>query len=286
MHFSFVYIYLLLTLFITESQVKGQVFCGNRPTVKWYQLKTDSLSVIFPSELESQARDISKSGHWILQHQNKLGDQHKRISIILQNQTTIANGYVGIAPRRSEFFMMPELSNIELTSIPWHLQLSLHEMRHVAQFNNFNKGVAKAAGFLLGEQGQAVAMNAIIPNWFWEGDAVNQETQFTGQGRGRLPHFFNGYRSLWLDNKDYRFQKLRNGSLRDYVPDHYQLGYILVQYGENNYGKDFWRNVTQRALKMQSPAYAFQHAIKKESRQNYRQFTRSAFKYYKDSSYL
>ena len=266
-----------------NTEIAAQVFGGNRPSTKWYQIKTDSLRIIFPKELESQARDISKSGHWILQHQNKLGHRHKNISIILQNQTTIANGYVGMAPRRSEFFMMPELSNIELTSIPWHLQLSLHEMRHVAQFNNFNKGIARSMGWLLGEQGQALGMNAIIPNWFWEGDAVNQETQFTGQGRGRLPFFFNGYRSLWLENKNYNFQKLRSGSFKHYIPDHYQLGYLMVQYGENKFGNQFWKNVTHRALKLQSPVYSFQHAIKQESKLNYRKFVRNAFDFYKDS---
>jgi hypothetical protein len=283
MHSYIRYIFILVTWLCFITALSAQEFGGNRTCTKWYQLKTDSLRIIFPKELETQAKDISKSGHWILQQQNPLGNKHKRISIILQNQTTISNGYVGIAPRRSEFFMMPELSNIELTSLPWHLQLSLHEMRHVAQFNNFNRGVAKGMGLLLGEQGQALSMNAIIPNWFWEGDAVNQETQFTGQGRGRLPFFFNGYRSLWMANTNYRFQKLRCGSLRHYIPDHYQLGYLLVNYGEYKYGNDFWKKVTHRALKPQSPVYSFQHAIKKESGLNYRGFIRNAFNYYKDS---
>jgi hypothetical protein len=280
-------IFTILIIFcIINKPVSAQIFGGNRPSTQWHQLKTDSLRIIFSKEMEGQAKDILKSAHWFLQHENKLGNRFKPLDIILQNTTTIANGYVGLAPRRSEFFMMPELSNIELTSIPWHLQLSVHEIRHLSQFNNFNKGISRWMGVFLGEQGQALGMNAMIPDWFWEGDAIMQETQMTGQGRGRLPFFFNGYRSLWLGNKNYSFQKLRNGSLRHYVPDHYQLGYLLVQHGENLYGKQFWRKVTDRALRIQSPVYSFQQSVKKESSIRYRAFVKDAFQYYKDSFQL
>jgi len=279
--------YIILILFcVIYIPVSGQIFGGNRPSTQWYQLKTDSLRVIFSKEMEGQARDIIKSSHWFLQHENSLGKKYKLLDIILQNRTTIANGYVGLAPRRSEFFMMPELSNIELTSLPWHIQLSVHEIRHLSQFNNFNKGIARGMGVFLGEQGQALGMNAIIPDWFWEGDAIMQETKLTGQGRGRLPYFFNGYRSLWMGNKNYSFQKLRNGSLRHYIPDHYQLGYLLIQYGENRYGNDFWKKVTHRALNIQSPVYSFQQSIKKESRLSYRAFLQEAFQSYRDSFHI
>lgn len=262
---------------------KAQVFGGLRPSLKWYQIKTDSLRIVFPKSLLKEAKEISQAGHWALQHQQSLGNKHKSITILLQHQTTISNGYVGLAPRRSEFFMMPELSNYQLTSIPWHIQLTLHELRHISQFNNFNRGFPKGMGLFLGEQGSAIAMNAIIPNWFWEGDAVNQETKMSAQGRGRLPYFYNGYRSLWLENKKYGYQKLRNGSLKDYVPDHYQLGYLLVNFAERKYGADIWKRITHSALNVPSIFYPFQHAVKKHTKLSYPKFVRKAFEYHQDS---
>ena len=125
-------LYLLCCTFLfSQFSVQAQVFGGLRPSLKWYQLKTDSFRIVFPKSLLLEAKEISKAGHWALQQQPSLGNKHQNITILLQHQTTISNGYVGIAPRRSEFFMMPELSNYQLTSIPWHIQLTLHEVRHV-----------------------------------------------------------------------------------------------------------------------------------------------------------
>jgi hypothetical protein len=52
------------------------------------------------------------------------------------------------------------------------------------------------------EDGYALASNAAVPDWFFEGDAVYQETVLSEQGRGRLPQFLNAYPSLWLSGKD------------------------------------------------------------------------------------
>ena len=66
---------------------------------------------------------------------------------------------------------------------------------------------------LFGQDGLDLAINASIPNWFYEGDAVYNETILTNQGRGRLPLFINAYPSLWYAGKNYSWMKLRNGSL-------------------------------------------------------------------------
>ena len=42
---------------------------------------------------------------------------------------------------------------------------------------------------LFGENGRALANAAAIPDWFFEGDAVYNETLMSTQGRGRLPYF-------------------------------------------------------------------------------------------------
>ncbi|RYZ47391.1 MAG: hypothetical protein EOP49_21485, partial [Sphingobacteriales bacterium] len=74
--------------------------------------------------------------------------------------------------------------------------------------------------------------------------------------------------------------KLRNGSLKDYVPNHYQLGYLLVNYGYMKYGADFWKKVTQDASTFKGLIYPFQQAIKRHSGVSFNTFRSEALKYY------
>jgi hypothetical protein len=160
----------------------------------------------------------------------------------------------------------------------------VHEYRHVQQFSNFQQGPAKFAWILLGEQGQGLLNAMTVPDWFFEGDAVFQETSVTEQGRGRLPDFFNGYRSLWKEGKSYSYQKLRNGSYIDYVPNHYQLGFMLVAHGREAYGPEFWKNVTRDAVRLKPFFYPLQGAVRRHSGVSYKQFVQDAFDRFRDDS--
>lgn len=260
----------------------SQVFGGNPPSLKWRQIKTDTAKIIFPSGLDSQAQRIASIVHWIAANKPvSLGNQLHRINIVLQNQTSIANGYVALGPYRSEFLMTPDMNNFEEGSMPWGDQLSVHEYRHVMQFNNFRNGLSKAMYYLFGQEGLDLAINASIPNWFYEGDAVYYESVLTHQGRGRLPLFMNAFPSLWQYGKKYSWMKLRNGSFKDYVPNHYYLGYLLVNYGREKYGADFWTKVTHDASAYKGLFYPFQRAIKKYAGVEYKAFYKQAFDYYK-----
>ena len=272
--------WLLLT-----GYAQSQVFGGTPPSQKWKQINTDSVRIIFPAGLDSQANRAASIAHYMAsQKPVSLGDQLKKINIVLQNQTTIANGYAGLGPFRSEFFLTPVLNNFQEGSIGWTDQLAIHEYRHVQQFNNFNNGLSKAMKFLFGEDGYTLAINAAIPDWFYEGDAVYNETVLTNQGRGRLPLFLNAYPSLWQAGKKYSWMKLRNGSLKDYVPNHYYLGYLLVNYGREKYGIDFWTKVTKDASAYKGLLYPFQAAIKRHAGIEYKKFREEAFDFYKRKS--
>ena len=137
---------------------------------------------------------------------------------------------------------------------------------------------------MFGEEGYALAINASIPDWFYEGDAVYNETVLSRQGRGRLPFFMNTYPSVWNAGKNYSWMKLRNGSWKDYVPGHYHLGYMFVNYGYEKYGLDFWEKVTRDASAFKGLFYPFQAAIKRHAHVDYKTFKKEAFDYYKKSS--
>ncbi|MDB5199960.1 MAG: hypothetical protein JWO92_1923 [Chitinophagaceae bacterium] len=274
---------LLLLLFFISSISYAQQFGGNPPSVKWSQVNTADVRIIFPQQLDSSATRIANIISYISgPMQRTIGSRQKKISIVLKNQTTISNGFVTLAPFHSEFFLTPLQNSFELGSIPWIEALSVHEFRHVQQFNNFNVGLSKLFHILFGEAGQAFANNVAVPNWFFEGDAVFNETNVTMQGRGRLPFFYNAFRSLWQADRKYSWMKLRNGSYKDFVPDHYPLGYLLVAYGREKYGDEFWKDVTQDAAAFKGLFYPFQKAIKKYSGKNYVQFRTDAMNYFKD----
>lgn len=276
----------LCVLFLTVAGlVNAQRFGGTPPGVSWKQINTDTVRVIYPSGLDSQAQRVAALAHYQAATKNaSLGDQVHKINVVLQNQTTIANGYVGLGPYRSEFYMTPSLNNFNLGSLSWTDQLAIHEFRHVEQFNNFRNGWSKAFYRLFGEEGLALAVNAAVPDWFFEGDAVYNETVLSKQGRGRLPLFLNAYPALWNADKKYSWMKLRNGSMKDFVPDHYNLGYLLVNYGYEKYGLDFWQKVTHDASAFKGLFYPFQKAIKKQTGLSYEAFRNTAFDYYRNSS--
>ena len=259
----------------------AQQFGGNPSSLKWKQINTDTVRVIFPAGIEPTANRVATLIHDLQKnHFSTIGSTLRKINIVLQNQNTLANGYVGLAPWRSEFYLYPPQNSFEQGSINWADKLAIHEYRHVQQFSNFNVGLSKVASIILGQEGQAVANRASVPDYFFEGDAVFNETILTQQGRGRQPLFLNGYKTLFNQNKKYSYQKLRNGSFKNYVPDHYQLGYLLVGYGREKYGGDFWRNVSQDAARFKPLIYPWQGAVKKFTGIPYKQFVSDAFNYY------
>lgn len=260
---------------------KAQEFGGNPPSVKWQQINTDTVRVIFPQGYDAKAQRIAGIVHLLQKNYSKtIGERIRKVSIVLQDQTLMSNGYVGLAPYRSEFYLAPPQDPFRLGAVNWADMLAVHEFRHVQQFSNFDKGLSRLAHIILGEEGQLVANSAAVPDWFFEGDAVFNETKLTQQGRGRLPFFLGTYRSLFMADKKYSYMKLRNGSLRDYVPTHYELGYLLVGYGRKKYGEDIWQKVTNDAAGFKPLFYPFQGAVKKHMGLSYNQFVKDALDYY------
>lgn len=247
----------------------AQQFGGNPPSLKWRQINTDTVRIIFPGGLEQQGQRVANLVNYIERYnRTSIGDRHKKVSIVLQNQTLESNGYVMLGPFRSEFYLTPPPAATDLGSLKWEEQLALHEYRHVLQNSNFRQGASKVVSYILGEMGQAAATNIAVPNWFWEGDAVTMETELSPQGRGRLPSFFNGFRALTLEQKEYNFMKMRNGSYKDYVPDHYDLGYLMSVYGRNHYGQTFWKDVTTDAVRYRGVFYPFSQSLKRRTGHN------------------
>jgi len=271
----------LLLPFVGIMPLPAQQFGANPPSIKWRQLKTDSINILFPKGAEDAAFDIAgeiqqlqRSGSF------SLGHKFENPPIVLQTQTTNSNGYVGLGPYRSEFYLSAPMDAMDLGSIDWAKTLALHEYRHVIQYNNINRGVIRTIDWLLGDNARSLLSDMAVPNWFFEGDAVFNETIHSRQGRGRLPRFMNAYQVLDKDGKQYNYEKLRNGSYKDYIPGHYELGYLLVSYGYHRFGPSFWPQVIKAASGYKGLFYPFQKAIDRVAGISFREFRDAAFKDY------
>lgn len=272
---TFVFSFLLLSS-------KAQQFGAFPPSTKWRQIKTDTARIIFEGAVDSEAQNVAAIIHKANRiNVNPLGDKVRRISILMHKNTTVANGYVALGPFRSEYYLIPGSNVFEFGHTPWWQTLAVHEYRHVHQYSNFNTGLSRVASAIFGQEGQA-AFNALaIPGWFFEGDAVHSETIETTQGRGRAPNFFNGFKAIWHEGRNYSWTKIRNGSLKDRIPNHYPLGYMLVNYGYEKYGADFWRKVNQDALTLHGLFGFYGASIKKYSGENWTQYRTNALNFYK-----
>src|SRR3546814_3046559 len=78
------------------------------PSVKWSQINEESFNLIYPIELQHEAQQAAN----ILKNQvqyisSDLGIKPRKITIILQNRNVEGNGYVQLAPRKSELYTTP-----------------------------------------------------------------------------------------------------------------------------------------------------------------------------------
>ncbi len=263
----------IICILCAANGLSAQQFGAFPPSTKWKQINSDTVRIIFSSGADAQAARIATIIHKAAADTFfALGNKLRKINVVLHSNTTLANGYVGLGPFRSEFYLVPGSNVFDFGNLSWDENLAVHEYRHVQQYNNFKNGLAKGFSFLFGEQGQALANALAVPDWFFEGDAVHTESALTPQGRGRQPYFLSGYKSLWQDRRRYSYLKLRNGSLKNYVPNHYQLGYLLVNYGYEKYGTEFWKKVSHDASAFRGLFYPFQRAVKKYSGKSFPAF--------------
>ncbi len=274
---------LLTTTVLMIVFVHAQQFGGNPSSTRWNQVNTDTVRVIFPQGFDAKAKRIASVVHYLQKNYSKtIGTSLRKISIVIQDQGLVSNGYVGLGPYRSEFYVTPPQDPFDLGAVSWTDNLAVHEFRHVQQYSNFNKGLAKFASSVFGEEAQALANAAAIPDWFFEGDAVFNETRLTQQGRGTLPSFMSSYQSVFNNGRNYSYAKMRNGSLRQYVPNHYDLGYLLVAYGRKKYGDDSWRDITADAAAFKPLFYPFQGSFKKHTGAEFNLFVKEAMTYYRE----
>ena len=234
-------------------------------SIKWRQLKTSNFRIIYPENYKDRALKyiaaLESSGKYTLATFNK-GQKIPVFNIVLHNKSTMANAMVLPVPLHGDFFDIPGQT---LYPQRWEYQLALHEYRHYSQFRKLYTGFGKGLYYVFGQMGPAALLGGFVPLWFLEGDAVVNETLHSKSGRGRSPGFWMDLKAQLIEKKVYKYDKAVLGSYKDYVPDHYTLGYQLLLYGIKNWGYEMWNFALSRVAGRPYYIKPFVNGIKKYS---------------------
>ncbi len=239
-----------LFFFIITTSLQAQF----APGVNWKKLESDHFTLIFPEEIEEQARSVLQRAEEV--YRRELVDfgkaRESRWPLILTNSSMDSNGYVTLAPRKSVWYGTPAAES--LSSLGWYDLLTLHETRHMVQMDYMNQGFIRFLYFFGGELGLTAGIHLSVPSWYLEGDAVAAETRYSEGGRGRDPLFYNQMRVLTLD-EDFSYQKFVNRSYKHFIPNQYAFGYFLASYIRREYGEESWNRILKTTAVLPLPAF-------------------------------
>lgn len=255
---------LLLSLFAAGPSYSQSlpVLSQNPPKLRWQEVRTPHFQVLYTGGIDTAAqRTAGRLEQLHGPDVATLGVNPRPIAVVLQNQTTVPNGFVTFLPRHAEFFTTPQ-QGFGLGTVDWLDGLVVHEFRHVGQFEKARQGIGRVLNPLLGDGGLGVATVG-VPQWFFEGDAVGTETALTRSGRGRIPNFNVGLRANLHSGFRYSYQKAVNGSLRDNVPDWYVLGYFMTSYLKAHYGPDSWAKALDKYYRFPFYPFSFSNSIRR-----------------------
>lgn len=231
-------------------------------SVKWRQIDHGGFKIIYPTLLEKEAQRLANTFAYIYPSVGKsLKEGKTTIPIILQNQGTTSNGFVQLAPKKSQLYTMPPQY---FDNQDWLNNLAVHELRHIAQFNK----LTGKSGFPFPEEIYFGYIGAAMPLWFLEGDAVSTETALTYSGRGRQPGWIMPFRTALLTKKKPSYTKAYFGSEKDISIGYYQLGYLMNSQLEKEFGSDVGDLLLSDIHKRPLRLYPFSNSLKKITGKN------------------
>lgn len=170
------------------------------PEIAWKTLTTDHFEIIYEDNSRAMAEEIGRSAeraHALLTPIFK--PPTDRTVIWIYDHTDAPNGMATPIPQNL-IILYPVLPG-PLDSIGhydrWSHMLVTHEYTHILNME-------PALGFwgpVRTILGSFVRPNALLPNWYLEGLAVESETQFTKFGRLRSPSWNGLIRAMVLDDR-------------------------------------------------------------------------------------
>ena len=264
MRHTFISIIFLLTSLILNAQYYSS---GADPAnIKWRQINSDMFKVVYPEEFEGEAKRFIAMLDSLYQYGGySLDHTPKPIDVLIHSRSAYSNGFVSWAPKRMEIYPTPHQ---DMFAQDWLQQLAIHEFRHVVQIDKLNQGFTKVLTYPFGQQAIGAVLGLYAPLWFLEGDATLTETTLSPSGRGRRPAFEQEIRAQVLEKEIYNYDKAYFGSYKDYVPNHYHMGYLLTAGARYDYGADVWNRALDEAAQKPWSITPFNRGIKETTGKN------------------
>jgi len=275
--------FLCFAVFLTISAVSNAQFysSGSDPaSIKWNQIKSPYFKVVFPKEFEREARRFTALLDSLYLHGgHSLDHKPKPIQVLMHSRDAYSNGFVSWAPKRMEIYTTPHQ---DMFAQDWLEQLAIHEFRHVVQIDKLNQGFTRGLSFFFGQQAIGAVLGLYAPMWFLEGDATLTETMLSPSGRGRKPEFEQQLRAQLLEKGSYHYDKAYFGSYKDYIPNHYHMGYLLVSGARYEYGADVWERALSESGRHSWSITPFNRGIKEVTGMNKVPLYNSVFNQWKE----
>lgn len=238
--------YLLIILFGVFMQSFGQI--GIFPSqTHWKQLKTNHFQLISPEKQEIVGRDIIKYLTQFQEEDSLLGHYRDHRTYIIYGDHAISNGFVGPGPYRSGLYLTPPQNNF-IGPGHWVKNLVNHENHHFIQHADARQGLLKYTFKYFGDYADSFLSNVYLLGWYWEGDAVYRESDTGKYGRGHYSHFLNLNRLFAkkpVKFKRKRFTYAYNKPYNRNIPNHYNLGYEMVNYLSQVNNKALYSSIDQ-----------------------------------------
>jgi hypothetical protein len=249
-----VFSFLLVISFSGFSQIVYPILEQNPSNLHFKQLNIPGkgVRVIFLEGADSLAFSTANylSAQWPAAKISTKDLRHKW-SIILQNQGLSSNGFISLFAPRGEFYTTSSQDASLQSTNDWLHLLSSHETRHIFQNELATTGISRIFKLFWGSNGQGLYSNLMIPNWLWEGDAIETETRLNNQiGRSNIPQFSNTLNAYLTQFGVPSYSKLMSRNFRENMPNHYVFGQFIThnlssQKGFNEIG-DLWQNTLNK----------------------------------------
>lgn len=261
-----IFFFLIVISFSGFSQILYPILEQNPSNLRFKQINIlgKAVRIIYPNGADSLAFTTARSLsiQWPAAKISTNNIRHQW-SIILQNQGLISNGFISLFAPRGEFYTTPSQEASLQSTNDWLNLLASHETRHIYQNELASTGISRILQLFWGSNGQGLYSNLMIPNWLWEGDAIETETRLNNQiGRSNIPQFSNTLNAyLWQFGVPH-YSKLMSRNFRENMPNHYVFGQFIThkltsQNGINEVGY-LWQNTLNKP-----GIFSFSNQVKK-----------------------
>ncbi len=249
--------YLLFSLSAYSQEAKVLQISQSDSHISWMEINSENFKIVFPEYLQERANYTLNLLEYYRPIVAKSYDYSpKKLTLVIRPEMSLPNGFVSYAPRRSEWFNSSAITPL-VGSLEWFQSLAVHEYRHVVQLDYISQGKTRWGYYLFGENILMILNSIVMPNWYYEGDAVWAETVYSDAGRGRSPRWSGRLKALITSMQDFSYDDLIAGDYTNRLPNHYIFGYFLATRMYNVYGKDIMKEIAAYASERPLNPYAF-----------------------------